>query len=111
MALKNFIKRLERGARDNLESFVLQDGSTHYFNPASGELFLHACACIRAGSGGEPFPAPPRAIKALCKARDRAAAVEKVASGLFPYELEPLRERGELVPAEWIKPVEDLSEP
>jgi len=109
--LRRWIKGLERKNSGNLDSFVLEDGTTHYFDPSSAEVFLHTCDCIRAGSDGEPFPEPPRTLEALCKARDRGAAVEKVAGGLFPYELEPLRERGELVPAEWIKPVEDLSEP
>jgi hypothetical protein len=111
LAIKNQIKRLERGARENSDSFLLEDGSRHYFDPTSGELFLHACECVRAGAAGEPFPDPPRMIQALTKARDRAAVLERVAgNSLFPYELEPLREHGQLVPAEWITPLEDLSE-
>ena len=112
MGIKGFIKRLERGARGNMESFVLEDGSTYYFNPKGGELYLHAAACIRAGHEGKPYPEPPAALLALCVARDRAAAAEKVATrGMFPYDREALVERGKLVPAEWITPVEDLSEP
>jgi len=113
MSLRSWIKRLEHGARDGLGSFVLEDGSRHYFDPTSGEIFLHGCACIRAGADGEPFPDPPETIRALCQARDRAAAVEQVAgaSSIFPYGKQTLVERGVLVPASWIGPVRDMSEP
>jgi hypothetical protein len=99
MGLRGLIKRLERSARGNIESFVLEDGSIHYFSPSGGELYRHACACVRAGYEGKPYPEAPATLQALCKARDRAAAVEKVAtSRMFPYEREALVERGELVP-------------
>lgn len=112
MGLRGWVRRLERGARGNLASFVLEDGTRHYFNPESGECFLHACDCVRAGSEGEPFPEPPETIKALTRARNRAAALEATCGGfgLFPYEREALVERGELVPALWIHPIEDMSE-
>jgi hypothetical protein len=111
LAIRSRVQRLERGARKNSASFELTDGSMHYFDPTSGELFLHACECIRAGAAGESFPDPPRTIQALTKARDRAGALQRVAgNSLFPYELGPLRSHGQLVPAEWIMPLEDLSE-
>jgi len=113
MELRGWIKRLERDARSNLESFVLEDGSRHYYNPESGECFLHACACVCAGAEGEPFPEPPETIKALTRARNRAAALEATCGGgfgLFPYEREALLERGELEPVSWIHPIEDMSE-
>jgi hypothetical protein len=112
MGVKDKLRRLEQAARGELASFVLSDGSKHFYNPKSGEMFLHGCACIRAGTDGEPFPEPPETIKALTKARDRAAALEQAAgaSCVFPYEREALVGRGELVPASWIHPVEDLSE-
>jgi hypothetical protein len=107
------LRRLERGAREDLASFILEDGSRYYYNPESGEWFLHACACIRAGYEGEPYPEPPQTIKALTRARNRTAALEATCGGgfdLFPYEREALVERGELVPALWIHPIEDMSE-
>jgi hypothetical protein len=113
MGVKDKLRRLEQAARTELASFPLKDGSKHFYDPTSGEMFLHGCACIRAGTDGEPFPEPPATIKALCQAHDRAAALEQVAgaSCVFPYQREALVERGELVPASWIHPVEDLSEP
>jgi hypothetical protein len=113
VGLRGKIRRLERGARGDVASFILEDGRRYYYNPESGECFLHACACIRAGYEGEPFPEPPQRIKALTRARNRTAALEATCGGgfdLFPYEREALVERGELVPALWIHPIEDMSE-
>ncbi len=113
MGLGGKLRRLERGAREDLASFILEDGSRYYYNPESGECFLHACACIRAGYEGEPYPEPPQTIKALTRARNRTAALEATCGGgfdLFPYEREALVERGELVPALWTHPIEDMSE-
>jgi hypothetical protein len=118
--LRGWIKRLERRARGDLPSFALTDGSRHYYNPESGEYFLHACDCLRAHGDCEPFPAPPETIKALTRARNRAAALEAVcggAFGQFPYERDALLERGELVPRSLVagrelgEPLPDLSEP
>jgi hypothetical protein len=99
MALKTLLKRLEHKLRGDYESFVLEDGTTHYFNPKGGELYLHAASCIRAAYEGKPYSEPPATLLALCRARDRFSAVEKVATGgMFPYDRESLVELGELVP-------------
>jgi hypothetical protein len=115
MGLRDKLKRLERGASEDLASFALEDGTRHYFDPASGECFLHACDCLRAGSDGEPFPEPPKTVKAIARARDRREALNWLypngSFGIFPYEAEALVERGELVPVAWmLHPVEDMSE-
>ena len=117
MGIRSWVKRLERGARGELESFLLMDGSRHYYDPQSGECFLHAMECLRVQhDGGEAFPEPPETIKALTKARDRAGALEQVAGDTFPYDKQALVERGELVPRSMVagrelgEPLEDLSE-
>jgi hypothetical protein len=112
MALKALLGRLEHKLRGDLESFVLEDGTMHYFNPKSGQLFLHAAECARADRARTPRPKPPATLQALTKARDRAAAADKVAtSGMFPYDREALVERGELVPRSLVAPPsEDLAE-
>ena len=114
MGLRGKLRRLERGAHGILPRFVLEDGTCHYYDPESGEVFLDGCDCIRAGSEGKSFPEPPETIKALTRARNRAAALEATCGGgfglLFPYEREALVERGELVAALWIHPIEDMSE-
>jgi len=119
MGLRGKLRRLERNANEDLASFVLEDGSRYYYNPTSAECFLHACACVRAGSESEPFPEPPETIKALTSARNRVAAMEATCGGgfgLFPYEIDALVERRELVPHSLVagrelgEPQEDLSE-
>ena len=88
MGLRGWIKRLERGARGDMPSFVLMDGSRHYYDPASGELFLHWCACLRAGNP-DKWPEPPEVYKKLTEARDPEAAGEQLIGG--GGEILPLR--------------------
>ena len=118
--MKNKLRRLEAAVRGNLESFVLEDGSRFYFDPTSGERFLHSMDCLRAqGEGKTTFPEPPPVVKAIARAKDRAAAFRKVYSGNFtimPYDTEALIERGEFVPVSMVvgrelgESLEDLSE-
>jgi hypothetical protein len=121
MTLRNWIKRLERDAREGLESFVLEDGLRFHYNPTSAECFLHSMDCLRAqGEGETTFPEPPETIKAIARARDRRAALNQLypsgSFGVFPYEVEPLIGRGELVPRSLVagrelgEVLEDLSE-
>ncbi len=121
MGLKDQLRRLKQGARGNLESFILEDGSRYYFNPTSAEIFLHSMACLRAQGECEPFPEPPETVKAIARARDRGAALNQLypsgTFGIFPYEVEALIERGALVPRALVagrelgEPLPDLSEP
>ena len=113
VGLRGKPRRLARGAREDLASFIVEDGSRYYYNRESGECFLHPSACIRAGYEGELLPEPPETIKALRRARNRAAALDTACGGgfdLFPYEREALVERGELLPVSWIQPTEEMSE-
>jgi hypothetical protein len=102
VGLRGKLRRLERGAREDLASFILEDGSRYYYNPQSGECFLHACACTRTGYEGELFPEPPETVKALTRSRGRGAALNHLypggSFGVFLYEVEPLVQCGELVP-------------
>jgi hypothetical protein len=103
MPLRGWIKRLEHAAREDLASFELEDGSRHYYDPVSPDRFLHSMDCLRAqGDGETSFPEPPVTVRAITRAKDRAAALEQVyQSGsfdIFPYEPEALVERGKLVP-------------
>jgi hypothetical protein len=120
MGLRGKLRRLERNANEDLASFVLEDGTRYYFNPTSAEIFLHSTACLRAQGDCEPFPEPPETVKAIARARDRRAALHQLypngSFGMFPYEVEPLVERGELVPRSLVagrelgEPLPDLSE-
>jgi hypothetical protein len=102
MGLKDKMRRLEAAARGQVESFELADGSRFYYEPQSSELFLHTCECLRAHDKPER-PEPPELVKAIARARDRRAAYEQVTDGAgtfsaFPYDVEALVERGEIVP-------------
>src|SRR5918997_7174826 len=102
MALRDQLRSLKREMRGSLDSFVLEDGSRFYFDPAGAELFLHMIDCLHAQGDGEPFPEPPEVVRAIARAKNREVAYEQVRGGasfdLFPYELEPLIECGEIVP-------------
>jgi hypothetical protein len=76
--LRGWVKRLERGARGDLASFILEDGSRYYFDPISGECFLHAMECLRTQGEGKPFPEPPETLKAIARARDRRCALNQL---------------------------------
>jgi hypothetical protein len=121
MGLRDKMRRLENSLRGHLASFELEDGSRHYYDPESGEVFLHSMACLRAqGEGKTTFPEPPETLWAILRAKDRSATLAQVAgagySDVFPYDKEALVERGELVPRSMVvgrelgEPIEDLSE-
>jgi hypothetical protein len=80
MGIRTWIKRLERDARGEMGSFELLDGSRYYFDPLSGVLFLHWCACIRAGNPPE-WPEPPEVVRKLCEAKDVRRALDEVEGG------------------------------
>ncbi len=96
MGLRGWLKRLERGSREDLASFALEDGSRYYYDPASPELFLHWYACLTAGDP-DRWPEPPDVVRKLTEAKDPAAAGEQLISTVgrfFPYDPETLvRER------------------
>src|SRR3712207_9084358 len=71
MSLRRWVKRLEHDARGRLASFVLEDGTRHYYDPVGAELFLHMCDCLRAQGTGEPFPEPPETVKEIGRASCR----------------------------------------
>ena len=100
--MRSKLRRLEAAARGKLDSFVLEDGSRFYFDPADATALLHSLDCLRAqGEGKTTFPEPPPKVKAIARAKDRAAAFEMVYSAKFtimPYDTEALIGRGEFVP-------------
>ena len=92
-------------SRGKLGYFELREGSRYWFDPSNTymELFLHASNSLRADYKGEPRPEPPEILRALARAKDRKAALERLypkgGSMLFcAYDLETLVERGELIP-------------
>jgi hypothetical protein len=120
MGLRNKVRRLEAAARGDLDNFELEDGSRFYFDPEDYTVFMHTMECLGAqGESKMTFPEPPPVVKAIARAKDREAALEKVVDGGFmvmPYDTEALVERGEFVPVSMVvgrelgEPLEDLSE-
>jgi hypothetical protein len=117
MGLRGWIKRLERGARGELESFELLDGSTYYYDRLETykELFLHAWD-LQLGKG--EWSEPPEVYRKMCEARDLAEVLERFKpedpEGAFVnlaelYDTDVLANEPRLVPL-YHAPVEDLSE-
>jgi len=77
MGLRGWIKRLERDASEELESFKLLDGSTYYYDRLETykELFLHAYD-VQLGEG-DKWPEPPEVYRKMCEARNPAAVLER----------------------------------
>jgi hypothetical protein len=75
MGLRGWMKRLERGA--GRHSFVLQDGSTHRYDPdRDGSQLFSYCVTLVCLESGEDPPEEPPIVKALRQARDPIGAVE-----------------------------------
>jgi len=77
MGLREWIKRLERSAAENLDSFKLRDGSIYYYDPAETykEMFLHAYD-VELGKADE-WPQPPEIYRKMCEAKDPALVLER----------------------------------
>ena len=115
--MRRWIKRLERGARGEVESFELRDGSRYWFGPleVAKELFLHGIECGRAGSL-EEWPEPPEGYPKICEAKDPTAVLEGFVPSdkeawfiEFPYDRHALISERRLVAVEH-EPVPDISE-
>ena len=116
MSMRGRLRRLQRVARGNLESFVLMDGSHYYYDLASPELFLHALD-LHLGRG-EKWPEPPEVYRKMCEARDPAAVLGKLRPdaprGAFVnpadlYDPDVLVRERRLVPVP-LEPPENLAE-
>jgi hypothetical protein len=117
VSLRGWVKRIERAAKDELESFELLDGSRYYYDPieAAKELFLFGIDCYKSDSISE-WPEPPDIYARVCEARDQADVLEQVVPSDkaawfidLPYDRNVLSSERRLEPAS-IEPVEDLSE-
>jgi hypothetical protein len=117
MGLRGWLKRLERSASEDLESFELLDGSIYYFGglETHKQLFLHACD-LQLGKG--EWPEPPEVYRKMCEAKDPAAVLELLkpedpqrafVNLAELYDTDVLVNERRLVPL-YHPPVEDLSE-
>jgi hypothetical protein len=119
MGLRGWLKRLERGAGEDLESFELLDGSTYYYDRLETYkvLFVHTYD-VQLGDA-DKWPEPPEVYRKICEANDPAAALERLKpedpqrAFVRPaelYDADVLVHERRLVPLLAVAPVEDLSE-
>jgi hypothetical protein len=117
MGLRRLMRRLERDASEDLESFELLDGSTYYYDRLETykELFLHAYD-LQLGRG--EWPEPPEVYRKMCEARDVAEVLERFkpeeperafVNLAELYDTDVLVNERRLAPV-YHAPVEDLSE-
>ena len=78
MSLRSWLRRVERAAHGEVESFELRDGSRYWFDPleVAKELFLHSLDCGRVGSL-EEWPELPEVYLKMCEAKDPKAVLER----------------------------------
>ena len=119
MGLLGRLRRLERDASKDLESFELLDGSTYYYGGLETykELFLHAYD-LQLGRGGQ-WSEQPEVYRKICEARDPAAVLEQFepenperafVNFAELYDTDVLIRERRLVPLLAVEPPEDLSE-
>jgi hypothetical protein len=117
MGLRRWMRRLERDASEDLESFELLDGSTYYYDRLETykELFLHAYD-LQLGRG--EWPEPPEVYRKMCEARDVAEVLERFkpeeperafVNLAELYDTDVLVNERRMAPV-YHAPVEDLSE-
>jgi hypothetical protein len=116
--MRSWIRRLERAASEDLESFELLDGSIYYYDRLETywELFLHACD-VQLGDAHK-WPEPPEVYRKMCEAKDPAAVLERFkpenprSAFIDPaalFDTDALVNERRLVPISY-EPPEDLSE-
>jgi hypothetical protein len=67
-----------------LDSFELLDGSRYYYDPASFEVFLFYCECLK--TNAHNWPEPPEVVRKLTKAKNVEEAVVQVfGTGPFSF--------------------------
>jgi hypothetical protein len=119
MGFKDRLKRIIRGQREGLESFVLLDGSTYYYDreQTAREMFVYSLD-VELGRADD-WEEPPEIFRKMCDARDLARVLKRFmpknpqnafVDPAMLFDLDALVEERQLVPIEYEAP-EDLSEP
>lgn len=119
--VRSWIKRLERSAREGLESFELLDGSIYFFDrlETSKELFVHACDLQLGDASEAKWPEPPevlrkRYVKPATRRQSSSVSSPKTLRAFVDpaalFDTAALVNERRLVPIPY-EPPEDLSEP
>ena len=118
IGLRGWLKKLERAASEDLESFELLDGTYYRYDRLETykELFLHGYDVLLGDA--DKWPEPPEIYLKMCVAKDPAAVLERFKPE-YPerafvdvseiYDTDVLVNERRLVPI-YHAPVEDLSE-
>ena len=87
MALRGRLKRVEKAARGNVESFELLDGTQFHFDvqACAREIFRHWYECL--GSRAQDWPEPPEIYRKALEAKDveRAVLMIDACMGSFSF--------------------------
>jgi hypothetical protein len=78
MALRDLIRRLERSASGEMESFKLRDGTTYFYDRAATyrELYLF-CYDMELATESDVLPQPPEILERITEAQDPSEVVER----------------------------------
>jgi hypothetical protein len=78
LALRSWIKRLERASREGHGRFLMRDGTLYYYDPnkAASDLFVH-CVCLMANPEEDTEPPEPEILTAIRRARDPVAVLSR----------------------------------
>jgi hypothetical protein len=105
MGLRDKLRRLQKAAEGEIESFELLDGSRYYFDVTAPMMFMHFMDCLHAGSAHN-WPEPPELLRKVCEAKDVEAALRKVGGGTFidiaAYDRDVLIGERRLQPASFV---------
>jgi hypothetical protein len=119
MALRGWIRRLERAGREDLESFELTDGSVYFYDPLESAKVMFMYAYDVQLGDAEKWSEPPEIYQRICEARDPAGVLGQLApedparafvnvTEIFDRDVLVHERRLEVLPVE---SPEDLSEP
>jgi len=83
MGLRQAIRRAEKAAEGQVESFRTRDGRRYVYDPeeVGKQLFVYACATIRDPYTDEPPPEEPEFLEAVRNAVDPDEVIGRFASG------------------------------
>jgi len=94
MARRDLLKRLERSATGELDSFKLRDGSVFYYNRTETYAALYLfCYDMELATESDVLPQPPEILHKMCQAEDPAEVLER---------FKPTNPQGAFVDLSWV---------
>jgi hypothetical protein len=77
MRFRHWLKRIERGAKEDYDFFELRDGTTYYYDRTETfrAMYLHSYD-VELGDA-DKWPQPPEIYRKMCEAKDPALVLER----------------------------------